>query len=160
MKHEGHAADQGVIMKGKIFTATEATRMLPLVRRIVTDAKACSKLIERHERASLELRLRLEAETEGSPDALVAELREHEQKIAALRERRETCRKELEELGAFLDDAFAGIVKFYGEMDSRIVYFTWKLGEDSVSYWHETDDEHSDRLPLDGDEKVANNAEF
>lgn len=147
-------------MKGKIFTSTEATRMLPLVRRIATDAKACSKLIERHERALLDLRRALEHESEMREEEILAGLRDHEQKIAALKERRETCRKELEELGAFLADPFEGIVKFYGERDARIVYFTWKLGEDTVSFWHEIDDEHSDRMPIDGDEKVANNAEF
>lgn len=147
-------------MKGKIFTPDEATRMLPLVRRIVTDAKACSKLIERHERSLLDLRRALERESEMREDAILDELREHDKKILALKEHREACRRELEALGAFLDDPFEGIVKFYGEKDSRIVYFTWRLGEDRVSWWHETDDEHSDRLPIDGDEKVANNAEF
>ncbi|MEE9392341.1 MAG: DUF2203 family protein [Planctomycetota bacterium] len=139
------------IMKGKIFSAEEVTRMLPLVRRIVMNLRACSTLLSRHERQIAELEL--EAECSGqdpSEDALA----EHREKIAVLREKSAACEQELNDLGGHLEDASRGIAKFYGERDSRIVYLTWRLGESTVSWWHPIEKTYRDRLPLD-DERVA-----
>lgn len=150
-------------MKGKIFSRQEATRMLPLVRRIVTDAKACCTLIARHKRDLVIDRDLLDDKGVGLAkdeiESTLTSITEHEEKLEVLREKRATCEQELEELGAFLGDAEKGIVKFYGEIDSEIVYFTWKLGEPEVAFWHGIDDDFADRQAIDGDEKVAQNAE-
>ncbi len=150
-------------MKGKIFSRQEATSMLPLVRRIVTDAKACTTLIARHKRGIAALRQQLEESAKGLSkeqiEAILVAICDHEDKLTALKEKRSDCSQELEELGAFLDNAKSGVVKFYGEIDSRIVYFTWKLGEVDVAFWHEIDADFADRQAIDGDEKVAQSAE-
>ena len=141
-------------MKGKIFTREEGTAMIPLLRRIATDVKACTKLIDRHERALAAIAKQGDEDLE----AVQAEREEHESKLEQLRERIARCEKELEELGCFLDDAAKGVIKFYGEMGSRIVYLTWMLGEPEVSFWHPIEKTHGDRQAIDGDEKVAENA--
>ncbi|MCA9320185.1 MAG: DUF2203 domain-containing protein [Planctomycetes bacterium] len=128
-------------MKGKIFTRDDATRMIPLLRRIATDTKACQKLIDRHERA-------IRALKDRSGSKVDAELADHRAKLTQLAERQASCAKELEELGCFLDDARQGIVKLYGEINSRIVYFTWMLGEPEVSFWHPIEKTHTDRQPI------------
>lgn len=149
-------------MKGKIFTKKDATSMLPLVRRIVTDAKACTTLIARHERDISSLRKELEEKAKDLSkeeiEPILVSICDHEDKLTALREKRSTCSEELEEIGAFLGDAEAGIVKFYGEVNSRIVYYVWQLGEPQVAFWHEIEGDFADRQPIDGDEKVAQNA--
>jgi len=137
-------------MKGKIFTREEGTAMIPLLRRIATDAKACSKLIDRHSRALGAL-----ADSRESEPIIELERQEHENKLAQLRDRIAQCKAELEKLGCVLDDPELGIIKFYGEMTSRIVYLTWMLGEPEVSFWHPIEKAHSDRQAIDGDEKIA-----
>ncbi len=141
-------------MKGKIFTQAEASRAIPYLKRIATDAMASMKLVQRHRRAVAGLR-----GDRGLPqDERDGLIREHEAKIEALEKRVEDCHKELEPLGCFLDDPERGIIKFYGEMDSRIVYFTWKPGEPRVAFWHPMEKTFSDRQPIDGDEMLAGNA--
>ncbi len=150
-------------MKGKIFSKQEATNMLPLVRRIVTDAKACTTLIARHERDVTAARKGLDSNiqdlSKGESDAVLAEIAEHESKLATLEEKRETCSQELEDLGVFLADAESGVVRFYGEMASRIVYYVWQLGEPEVAFWHEIRGSFEDRKAIDGDEIMAQSAE-
>ncbi|HGY90002.1 MAG TPA: DUF2203 family protein [Planctomycetes bacterium] len=140
-------------MKGKIFTQAEASRAIPYLKRIATDAIASMKLIQRHGRAIANLR----ADDVLSQEEREEAIRQHEAKIEILEARIEDCRKELEPLGCFLDDPERGIIKFYGEMDSRIVYFTWKPGEPRVAFWHPMEKTYSDRQPIDGDEMLAGN---
>ncbi len=137
-------------MKGKIFTQKEAQEMLPLVRRIVTDIKACSTLIDRHARACYALRREEEGQDKSRAER-DQEINEHEEKIGKLRERRVLCRVELEDLGIFLEGARSGSVKLYGELEGHaIVYFAWQLGEATISQWYRTAEKFADRRPIDG----------
>jgi hypothetical protein len=139
-------------MKGKIFTPEEVTRMLPLVRRIVIDLKACATLVRRHERAIREIESQAaQAQVGPSEDAL----REHRDKIHALNEKSESCEQELSELGGLVEDASQGIVKFYGERESRIVFYTWRLGEGRVGSWYPIEKTYADRMSIDDNEPVA-----
>lgn len=124
-------------MKGKIFTPEQATRMLPLVRRIVVDAEACTKLIERHRRAL------------ALPEVTPAEAEEHQQKITVLEDRLAECERELEELGIVLEDAREGVVKLYGEINSEIVYLTWRRGDPDVAHWFPIEKTSADRRHID-----------
>ena len=141
-------------MKGKIFTRDEASRMIPLLRRIATDTKACSRLIERHQAEARSCRESM-VQNEADGERVLAD---HLAKIKSLTAKIDSCRKELEDLGCFLDDAAQGIVKFYGERNSQIIYYTWRLGEPEVSFWHPIEKSFVDRQAIDGDEKVAENA--
>lgn len=139
-------------MKGRIFTPEEVTRMLPLVRRIVMDLKACATLVRRHERDILQIETEAEkAGTDPSEDAL----REHQTKINALREKSRSCEQELVELGGQVEDDARGIVKFYGERELRIVYYTWRLGEGRVGSWYPIEKTYADRMSIDDDRPLA-----
>lgn len=123
-------------MSGNSFSTDEASRMLPLLRRIVTDAKACTKLIDRYEPVVAA------GEDDGN------ELRE---KLETLRNRLAELRHETEELGCFLEDAREGVVRFPGEMAGKAVYLCWKLGEERVAYWYAADQVWTDRTLIDGE---------
>ncbi|MCH7728161.1 MAG: DUF2203 domain-containing protein [Planctomycetes bacterium] len=56
--------------------------------------------------------------------------------------------KELTDLGVELKSPLDGLVDFPAEMDGRIVYLCWKLGEDEVQYWHELEDGFGGRQSL------------
>lgn len=127
-------------MRGKIFTPEEASRMVPLLRRIAIDAKACTKLTDRYERAL----------AAGGDDS-----GEFPEKLDSLGARLTELRAETEELGCFLEDAREGVIKFYGELGSRIVYLAWKLGETHVASWYPIDKPWTDRRPIDGEMVAA-----
>ena len=42
----------------------------------------------------------------------------------------------------------AGLVDFPGEMDGRLIYLCWRLGEPSIQHWHEIDAGFAGRQPL------------
>ena len=54
----------------------------------------------------------------------------------------------LAEAGILLRDPEAGLVDFPSEREGRVVYLCWRLGEDHVAWFHETDTGFSARQPL------------
>jgi hypothetical protein len=121
-------------MRARIFTAEEADRMTPLLRRIVVSLRAHHRLIERR-RAEL---VRAGPEAEAPPDLL------------ALRAGFQRCIGELEALGCFVRDPAAGVVACYGELEGRIVYLTYEPGDPGFSRWHPLDKSYLDRQPIAG----------
>jgi hypothetical protein len=117
----------------RIFTVEEANRTLPLVSKIVAD------LVREHELWEDKVR-EFELATVGStpehPDAIAELLQMEAQRLAR---DIEGYIRELNDLGVICKGMDTGLVDFRGEMDGREVYYCWKLGEPSVSYWHEVD---------------------
>jgi hypothetical protein len=117
----------------RIFTVEEANRTLPLVGRIVAD------LVREHEMWEDKVR-EFELATVGStpehPDAIAELLQMEAQRLAR---DIEGYISELNDLGVICKGMDTGLVDFRGQIDGREVYYCWKLGEQSVMYWHEID---------------------
>ena len=126
----------------KLFTVESANRTLPLVRRIVDDlvrqygvwqrrlaeceVAAAGGAAQRDEAAILQRQVQ----------ALAAEIEGYVEELASLGA----------EAKAPLD---AGLVDFPGEIDGRLVYLCWRMGEPSIQHWHEIDAGFAGRQPLD-----------
>jgi len=54
----------------------------------------------------------------------------------------------LEAQSIVLKDIQHGIIDFPSRMYDRDVYLCWRLGEDSVSHWHDVDAGFAGRRPL------------
>ena len=145
-------------MKGKIFTRDEATRMLPLVRSIVRDAKAAARLIDRQERALAESARRRPSTGKASVRVGAADAAVNE-KLRRLRGLAATLEAELEALGWFLVDAQVGVAKCYSVGQSGFIYLAWRLGESAVDHWFPLKKSHLDRRPFGGETTVAENQE-
>lgn len=130
-------------MKGKIFTVAEASRTLPLVRRIAADC------VERdRERRALAARYKvLYAKTEPTP-ADVDEMRALESQISGLRVELAALADEFESIGCFLKSSQDGQVVWYGEIEGRIVFLSWCHGEDELTHYHALDAGFASRQPL------------
>lgn len=117
----------------RLFTLEQANRMLPLVRRIVED------IVQDYARWREQVGV-LEVVAAGrrgdSPPDEAEKVEQDAQRLAADIERYVT---ELRELGVDFKGFDQGLVDFPAELDGRLVYLYWKLGEDSVEYWHEVD---------------------
>ena len=50
--------------------------------------------------------------------------------------------------GVIIKDLDQGLIDFPTERDGRVVMLCWRLGEESISYWHEFDGGFAGRLPL------------
>jgi len=127
----------------KMFTAEQANRTLPLVRRIVGDI--VSLYPPWRDRVN-ELEVLAAGTRAESPEPRVLEL---ERETQALAREIEGCIRELRELGIeYKMPLDAGLVDFPGEMGGRRVFLCWRLGEEAVEYWHEVDAGFAGRQPL------------
>lgn len=126
----------------RTFTVEQANRMLPLVRRIVTD------IVEGHRDWVRAVRAYEAAATWARPDSPAETLGQLESDVRSLAGEIEGFLHELRELGVEFKGFDLGLVDFPGEMDGRLVSLCWKLGEDEVRYWHETSDGFAGRQPL------------
>jgi hypothetical protein len=126
----------------QLFTVEQATRTLPLVRKIVED------VVRQHRRwreAILELDLVASAARADDPPDRAEEL---ERKAQSLARELDGYQRELEALGIQLKDRRLGLVDFPSEMNGRRVLLCWRLGEPEVQFWHEIDSGFAGRQPL------------
>jgi hypothetical protein len=125
------------------FTVEQANRTLPLVRRIVRDIVETYAIwrakVHEFEVATVESRA-------DRPSSRAEELQAEAQRLA---HDIQGFVAELQALGVMFKGFDMGLVDFPSEMDGRMVYLCWKLGEDAVTYWHEVDAGFAGRQPLE-----------
>ncbi len=122
----------------KVFTVESAQRALPLVRRIVIDVvNQYCRLVEVQKQYQILLR-------QGPSEALET-ARDQRQEVAG---RLSELTDELELIGCELKDYERGLIDFPSVIDGREVYLCWRLGEDTVGFWHELMDGFAGRRPL------------
>jgi hypothetical protein len=135
------------------FTLSEANRSLPLVKRIVGDIVKTHALAMKlqHE---LERQVTAVAASKQTGQAGVAALQQSPQN-ATMQEQLDTCMAKLEdfvdelsEIGCELKDYQMGLIDFVGRHEGRDVYLCWKLGEESITHWHELDSGFAGRQPV------------
>ena len=124
------------------FTVDEAKRMLPLVKRIVSDA------VRDYWRWQDTVREFEVAALRSSPEAPDAAAEELQEKATTLAEEIEGYMGELQKLGVLFKGFDTGLVDFPAEIDGRPVLLCWQLGEESVQYWHEETAGFIGRQPL------------
>jgi hypothetical protein len=126
----------------RLFTVDEANRMLPLVRRIVSDAVRdywrWQNKVEEFEVAALR-------STIDNPDEAAEQL---QVEVTRLAEEIDGYIQELNDLGVLFKGFDTGLVDFASEIEGRPVLLCWQLGEESVGYWHERDAGFIGRQPL------------
>ena len=122
------------------YTAAQANKALPLVRRIVTDL---TSLFRRWEEAVRYVEL-------SSHDNVLenAEAERWQRETQRLAAEIEGCVRELAELGVEVRALDVGLVDFPGTLEGRDVFFCWLLGERAVTHWHDRDAGFSARQPL------------
>ena len=116
------------------FTLAQANRALPLVSRVVGD------IVKTREQAT-----RLQSQLES------AEAREHQaiqRDLDVAIDKLHTYLDELTEIGCELKDFQAGLVDFIGRHQGRDIYLCWKLGEETIGYFHELNAGFAGRMPV------------
>lgn len=130
-------SDNGATDKSKVtFTVTSATKMLPLVSRIVDDLMR------------LDDSIKAQREQLRGVDKLVATIDtpDYQEELSDIRcslddeqQRFDSCMGELASLGVSPHLPFDGSIDFPSELNRRHVRLCWQPGDDKVSYWHEID---------------------
>ena len=128
----------------KSFTVDEANRMLPLVRRIVSDAV---RDYWRWQDAVQEFEVAALRSSPDQPDEIAEQLQGEATRLAG---EIDGYMGELAELGVLFKGFDTGLVDFPGEIGGRPVLLCWQLGEENVKFWHEEDAGFIGRQPLPG----------
>lgn len=119
----------------KRFTLADANKTLPLVRRIVSD------VVKTHDLA-LNLQNRLESAQESKETAAI------QTELNRTVEHLQTFVAELTEIGCEVKDYKSGLIDFIGQHQGRDVYLCWRLGEDTIHFWHELTAGFAGRKPI------------
>ncbi len=122
-------------MARRIYTPDLARRSLPLVSAIARDIRDTAQRIRS---IWLELRDEKDGPRNESLDESLADLRRRFSGLAA----------ELENLGVELKDPLSGLLDFRAQRGEQEVYLCWRLGEESVDYWHSLDGGFAGRRPM------------
>jgi hypothetical protein len=130
-------------MPDRLFTLEEALAQLPRVRNILLEMQASKREVEEMS-AELEQLLGVTGGN-GHHTANMASAREALQAAAV---ELQALLSELESLGVELKGIDEGLVDFQSLREGRVVYLCWRLGEDTIAYWHEIEAGFAGRQPL------------
>ena len=131
----------------RVFSIAEVDALIPKLNSLVT------RQLERQ--TEIEQGLSALAKRAGGLPRTLAEDDADDAEMAALKselrkriEHYERGWSDVTELGAVVKDPDVGLVDFYGRLDGRLVWYCWRLGEESLRYYHELDAGFSGRRRL------------
>ena len=147
MVHAIENSDEHLPKKvGEPFTVETATRMLPLISRIVADMENLHRTVQR-QRERLNVIDQL-PDTIDQPD-YQEELADIRESMVTEEERFQACIRELNALGVEPHLPFDGTVAFPAVIHRRAVCLCWHPSDNGVEYWHEMGQDPSLRKRLD-----------
>lgn len=117
------------------FTLAQANSTLPLVKRIVAD-------VVRLTAEAAALRKQIEHTTDVKKQA------EYQRELDERSTRMSQVVEELTVIGVELKDPTVGLIDFIGRHQGRDVYLCWKLGEESITHWHDLQAGFAGRQPI------------
>lgn len=127
------------------FSLAEASRALPLVRRIVAD------IVREYEKLR-----RLRDTCRGyDAEGRTTEAEQVRQEYVTLTDRLSELKEELDQVGCELKDYRIGLVDFTALHDGQEVCLCWQLGEERIAFWHPRDAGFSGRRPITGEQEFA-----
>ena len=130
-------------MAERMFTLEEALVLLPTVRQLVTEIQEARAEVERLT-AELERLLKLS----GGNGHLAVDQAGARQSVQAAATRLDSLMSELDGIGVQLKRIDDGLVDFPSEREGRVVNLCWRLGEETIAWWHELDTGFAGRQPL------------
>ena len=133
----------------KIFTLQEAERLVPTVKQLLQRAIESKSEVEtvEGELQGISERINLLGGSEINPAAVLKLKRGKDEALRTLR----NVVGQIEASGCLVKDLDSGLVDFPALLGDEEVYLCWKLGEDSISYWHRVEEGFAGRKPIGDD---------
>lgn len=122
----------------RIFTLAEANRLIPELQEHLTDVKRARAVL---------IRTKDEIKKAGTNAQFGGGSWAGPHYIHALEQISEHLQA-IQELGVLVKDLDIGLCDFPHQLDGRIVYLCWKLGESEIRWWHEIHTGYTGRQPL------------
>jgi hypothetical protein len=138
-------------MANRTFTLEEAQTLLPTLESLLRTATTSKKLIEEVDIELQEVahRVFLNGGTLVNVVALARRKAERERAV----QRAKDAIAEIHATGVQVKDIDIGLLDFPCKVDGEIVLLCWKLGEETITHWHSTEEGFAGRKPID--ERIA-----
>lgn len=127
----------------RLFTLEEALTLLPTVRQLLIEIQEAKRDLDGTS-AEVERLLGLTGGN-GHLATDVARTRESAQ-VAAVK--LESLMSELDSIGVQIKGIEEGLVDFPSEREGRVVLLCYRLGEETIAWWHDEDTGFAGRQPL------------
>jgi hypothetical protein len=131
-----------------VFTIEAVNALLPRLR-VLMQAQMDRRCEIEHRLEQLSKLLGEVPDTIQIDDADPPPVRELKRDLIERVDRYQSVWREVEDMGAVLKDARAGLVDFYGQVDGKLVWLCWKYGEDAVTHYHGLQEGFSGRKPIE-----------
>jgi len=126
------------VMEDHFFTIPEARSLLPKVRGLAEEMVFLASHLHGFHSQIRALAERGEENT-GSPEGT---------RYLMVLLRMQDCVSRIQNLGCLVKGVEDGLVDFPHLKDGREVCLCWRLGEEDIHFWHETDAGFSGRVPI------------
>jgi hypothetical protein len=131
-REEDDVSEDGEV---RYYTVDEANELLPKIEPLVRLLRDAQEKMDERQNEVME-----SVPTNGGGAAHREFLEASNAATAAL--------EELEGLSIVVRDPSSGLIDFPAERDGTEVYLCWRLGEDSVAWWHPPETGFAGRQPL------------
>lgn len=132
-------------MPRRLFSRDEAEAMLPQVAPLLWQIQ---RLKQEHDEAQQQLAA-LEAKGRGNGHGLDADVSHTRLAIQKAAAQINGLIERVRGMDIEVKDLDLGLIDFPSQIDGRVVYLCWKLGEEHISWWHELDTGYASRQPLE-----------
>ncbi len=139
-------------MSDHTFTLDEAQMLLPVLESLLRQAIQSKKLIEEVDAEVQETvhRIFMNGGTNVNVVHLAARKASREKAIQRIKD----AISEIDATGVQVKDLDVGLLDFPCKVEGEIVLLCWKLGEETIAFWHDTTSGFASRQPID--ERIAN----
>lgn len=139
-------------MSERTFTLDEAQTLLPILESLLRQAIHGKKLIEEVDNELQETahRVFLNGGTLLNVVHLARRKGEREKAIRRIKD----ALSEIDATGVQVKDIDTGLLDFPCKVEGEILLLCWKLGETSITHWHNTTEGFIGRKPID--DRIAN----
>jgi hypothetical protein len=138
-------------MSDRTFTLEEAQSLLPVLESLLRAAISGKNLMEETEAEMQALQHRIFLNGGTHVDVVAVARRKAERTKAE--QRAKDALAEIDSIGVQVKDLDIGLLDFPCEVEGRIVLLCWKMGEESITHWHGTDEGFAGRKRID--ERIA-----
>jgi hypothetical protein len=138
-------------MSARTFTLDEAKMLLPVLESLLRTAISGKKLMEEVDGELQELSHRIFLNGGTHVDVVAVARRKAER--AKAEQRAKDALAEIDSIGVQVKDIDIGLLDFPCEVEGKTVLLCWKIGENSITHWHGTDEGFAGRKLID--ERIA-----
>jgi hypothetical protein len=134
-------------MSDRNFTLDEAQSLLPVLESLLRTAINGKNIMEEVEGEMQALNHRIFLNGGTHVDVVAVARRKAER--AKAEQRAKDALAEIDSIGVQVKDIDIGLLDFPCQVEGQIVLLCWKMGEESITHWHGTDEGFAGRKPID-----------